>query len=233
MNVARLFRFAGVSLLLAAAVPARAEPASRDTNDPWLQQLTLLLSDHFQPDGRLELAWSQPERAPRAPDALLELLAPPTRLAAQLIVRVQAIFPDGSVQSHGLLVAARLWRDGWTLREPGELRRPVREAALLPMSYDALRERDVLEWDAQSELDFARNLPAGRLLTWRDVVRRPLVRRNEAVEVLASDGGLTVTLRAIALHDAVRGEAVRVRNPDSRKEFTAIVTEPSRAVVKF
>ena len=62
---------------------------------------------------------------------------------------------------------------------------------------------------------------------------RPLVRRGQPVDVVASDGALTVSLRAVALHDAARGESVRVRNPDSKREFVAVVTADSRASVRF
>lgn len=65
------------------------------------------------------------------------------------------------------------------------------------------------------------------------MVRRPLVRRGQSVEVLATDGNLIITLRALALQDAARGEPVRVRNPDSKKEFIALVVAESRASVRF
>jgi hypothetical protein len=57
--------------------------------------------------------------------------------------------------------------------------------------------------------------------------------RGQPVEVSAMDGALTVTLRALSLQDAARGESVRVRNLDTNKEFTAVVTAESKAVVSF
>jgi flagella basal body P-ring formation protein FlgA len=70
-------------------------------------------------------------------------------------------------------------------------------------------------------------------VAWRDVVRRPLVRRGQDMEVVATSGALTVTLNGIALNDAASGESVRVRNPDSKKEFVAQVVSESRATIRF
>ena len=106
-------------------------------------------------------------------------------------------------------------------------------SALDPRRFDALRERDCIPADPKLDLNFARNMPMGRLLAWRDVVRRPLVRRGQAMEVVVSSGALTVTLHGIALNDAARGESVRVRNPDSKKEFVAQVVSESRATIRF
>jgi len=224
--------------LLIATVSLTAEPVAKESN-PWLTELAILLDDHFQPDGRLELSWARarPTALDSSVEAVLELVAPPSALARQMVLQVQLAGTDGATQEFHVIVSAQLWRDGWVLRAPAMLRRPVRPEAVDAQSFDSLRHRDVLvadlQHDPEIELDFARNLPAGRLVTWRDVIRRPLVRRNQPLEVVASEGGLTVSLRGIALHDAARGEPVRVRNPDSRKEFTAIVSDAAQAFVHF
>ncbi len=231
-------------LLLGLVLSLPLASARADLGDPWLSEIMLLLDDHFQPDGRLELAWARlrPADVPAAPEGMLELIAPPSKLARQMVVRVRLTGVDGSTADHQFILAAQLWRDGWVLTEPvlaqrlrsgAVLRTPLRASVVQPQPFDALRNRGVLVSDLQAELDFARSLPAGRLLTWRDVTRRPLVRRNTPLEVVAGEAGLSVSLRAIALHDAARGESVRVRNPDSRKEFTAIVSDHGRAYVQF
>ncbi len=226
-------RFLLLICLALGALGAGRLAAQANAVDPWLMQLTLLLDDHFTPDGRLELDWGRENRAEHNATDVLELVTTPQSLASQMVARVQITREDGSQNTYSLILAAKLWTSGWSLREPALMRTPVVGSALVVTPYDALRLRDVLQWDESTELDFARNLPGGRLLTWRDVVRRPLVRRNQAVEVTATDGALTVTLRGIALHDAVRGEAVRVRNPDTRKEFVATVSDDARAFVNF
>lgn len=225
-----------VFLLLAAAASARADaPGATPAGggDPWLDTLSALLVARYRPAGELALAWGRPPPSAAPADAGLTILQAPADLAPQILVSVRAVAADGASADHTLVLRVEHWREGGALREPAANGSPVVASLLEPRRYDALRERDALPADAIGELDFARNVPAGRLLVMRDVARRPLVRRNQPIDVSAGSGALTVTLRAIALHDAARGEPVRVRNPDSRKEFTALVTDEARASVRL
>jgi flagella basal body P-ring formation protein FlgA len=218
------------SALLTTAQSTSAEPEAGQG----VVQLEYLLDDYFKPEGRLEVGYGRTDHVwLDVPGVQLELAEAPSKLAAQVIVRVRAITPEGESTTRAVVLRIKLWREGWGLRESVTSRSPVRIELLDRQLFDAMSERNALEIGDAAELDFSRSLSGGRLLTWRDVVQRPLVRRNQPIEVTASEGGLTVTLRAIALHDAVRGEAVRVRNPESRKEFIATVSDPSRAYVQF
>jgi len=209
---------------------ATTEPAA---HDPWLVSLGALLADRYHVTGELRLSWNRARPTAAPADADLVILSAPAELAPQLLVTVRAIDAAGSATEHTLVLRAELWRDGWALRTPATTTAPLDPSALDARRYDALRERDALPADTDVELDFSRNVPAGRLLAWRDVIRRPLVRRGQTIEVLATSGTLTVTLRGVALADAARGEAVRVRNPDSKKDFVAEVIAESRAAVRF
>jgi flagellar basal body P-ring formation protein FlgA len=243
----RLFLIAA-SLFLGTTGPGSASESSVATaaahpaaEHPWLATLSALLVDRYHAEGELRLAWQRPPAASAPHEADIELVNAPAVLASQILVLVRAREPSGRVTDHSLLLRAELFREGWQLRQPAVIGAPLVPAALESRRIDALRERDAFVLDATSasadtplsELDFARAVPAGRVLVWRDVVRRPLVRRGQPVDVVASDGALTVSLRAVALHDAARGESVRVRNPDSKREFVAVVTADSRASVRF
>ena len=80
---------------------------------------------------------------------------------------------------------------------------------------------------------FARAVPAGRMLTWRDIARRPLVRKGEVVEVAAVEGPLMVTMKAVAMENGAQGDTVTVRNAESRKDFSAMVVSENRVQVRF
>lgn len=237
MNRLRRFLFVAALAGLLAARPAAAQSTSpvadQPTIDIVLTSLALALEDQFMVEGEIELSYPRYDASLSANIVHCELLNPPSRLVSQMVLPVALTAADGTVTRRSVVVIAQHWRNGYALRESVSLRTPVSISALELRRYDALRTPDALQLEEGAELDFARNLPGGRLLTWRDVIRRPLVRRNEAVEVIATDGTLTVTLRAIALQDAARGESVRVRNPDTRKEFVATVSDPSRAFVRF
>jgi flagella basal body P-ring formation protein FlgA len=74
---------------------------------------------------------------------------------------------------------------------------------------------------------------AGRVLTWRDITRRPLVRKGDVVEVSAGDGQLLITMKALAMENGAQGDTVTVRNPVSRKDFAAMVVDENRVQVRF
>lgn len=232
-----LLLLAAPAAALRAQAPALAAPtiAVSSAEDPWLPTLSALLASRYQTTGDLRLSWIRPLPAAAPRDADLEILAAPPELASQILVQVRARDGAGRATEHVLVLRAELWRDGWTLRQPAALGTPLDLSRLESRPLDALRERDAftVKADELPELDFARAVPAGRTLLWRDLARRPLVRRNQTVDVVASDGPLSVSLRAVALHDAARGEPVRVRNPESRKEFTALVVAEARASVRF
>jgi len=71
------------------------------------------------------------------------------------------------------------------------------------------------------------------MLTWRDITRRPLVKKGDIVEVSASTGLLVVTMKALAMESGAQGETVTVRNPESHKNFSAIVVDENRVKVRF
>jgi flagella basal body P-ring formation protein FlgA len=218
----------------AAAIFAAPAPDAAPT-DPWLAALTPMLAEHYQLNGDLVLTWARPRPVNAPADATLVIANFPSELAPQLLVSVRATDAKGKTTEHTLVLHVELWRDGWTSREPADLGAALDPSRLDLRRYDAMRERDALASDTASaaDLNFSRNVPAGRLLVWRDFVRRPLVRRGQPVEVSATDGVLTVVLHGVALQDAARGESVRVRNPDTKKEFTALVTAEARAAVRF
>lgn len=99
---------------------------------------------------------------------------------------------------------------------------------------DALRDREAAPADVVGrDYVFARAIPAGRALTWRDISRRALVQKGRMVEVVAVDGALVVSMKALALQDGASGDTVRVRNVESKREFVAKVVSENRAEVRF
>jgi flagella basal body P-ring formation protein FlgA len=228
--------FCALATLGQAQVPAASASGTgtvASAPDPWLETLCALLADRYQVTGQLNLAWNRPRPAAAPVDADLVVVTASAELAPQILVTVRATDSAGVKSDHMLVLRAELWRDGWMVRDPVTAGSRLDPLALDPRRFDALRERDSIPADPKLDLNFARNMPMGRLVAWRDVVRRPLVRRGQAMEVIATSGALTVTLNGIALNDAASGETVRVRNPDSKKEFVAQVVSESRATIRF
>ena len=53
------------------------------------------------------------------------------------------------------------------------------------------------------------------------------------VEVAAVDGPLVVTMKGMAMESGAKGETVTIRNPESRKDFAALVIAENRVQVRF
>ena len=68
---------------------------------------------------------------------------------------------------------------------------------------------------------------------WRDISRRPLVKKGDLVEVSTSSGLLIVKMKALAMENGGQGETVTVRNPESQKNFAAVVVDENRVQVRF
>jgi flagella basal body P-ring formation protein FlgA len=107
-------------------------------------------------------------------------------------------------------------------------------SALEAHRIDTFRERNALPAsEGNASYIFARQVPADRLLSWNDIARRPLVRKGEMVDVVASEGMLFVSLRALALENGAQGQMVVVRNVDTRKDISGVVVADDRVEVSF
>jgi flagella basal body P-ring formation protein FlgA len=202
-----------------------------------LADLARELADHFHAAGELQLdpvrVWGLPA-LPAGAETRLVVTEFPAALTSSMLVRCRLETAGPPLPVCSIAVHAQLWADVWTAREPLDAGRPFDPAALTLQRGDLLRERDAVPATLNDRDYFlARAVPAGRTLVWRDLVRRPLVRKGETVEVSAVDGPLTVTVKALAIQNGGRGDLVLVRNLDSKKEFTAVVVDENRVQVRF
>ncbi|HEU5081271.1 MAG TPA: flagellar basal body P-ring formation chaperone FlgA [Opitutaceae bacterium] len=219
----------------AAKIDAKPE-ASVYTPENLLADLTRELSDHYRVNGELQLefgrAWS-PFDASVGP-VTLTILDQPAVLSQSLLVRVR--FSSGAkvLGETSLFVRAQLFRDVWVVRNSPERGSNFDPTELDTRRVDTLKERETIAVsEPTGDLMFARSIPAGRLLTWHDVSRRALVRKGQVIEISAVDGMLTINMKALAMESGSAGESVRVRNLDTKKEFTAQVIAESRAIVRL
>lgn len=230
------------ALLVGALLAAAPADDSRTLRGSLLESLARDLSTHFNAEGDLVLEPVRPWHPGGEAAALgtpegwsVRVVEFPAALSGAILVRVRLTGPDGRPNEETLAFRAQLWREAWVARTPFERGGALDPASCDVRRIDALREREALSTSIVQPGDwmFQRNVPAGRLVSWRDVVRRALVRKGDVIEVAAVDGPLQVTLKAQAMQDGGRGETVRVRNLDSKREFAALVVAPNRAEVRF
>jgi flagellar basal body P-ring formation protein FlgA len=198
-----------------------------------LTDIAVQLAAHFRVEGDLQLETLRPLAVSlNASVSPVEIIEFPAALTSSMILRIR--MGSGENAEHTLVVRAQLFREVWATRVPVEREAGFDVSQLDTRRIDALRERDAI---ATNELcrdySFSRSVPANRILTWRDVSRRPMVRKGQVIEVSAVDGPLSITMKALAMENGAAGETVKVRNLDSKKEFNALVVADSRAQVRF
>jgi flagella basal body P-ring formation protein FlgA len=226
-------------ILLSLSTALRAVPApaaSPFTREQFVAELSRELAAHFNLEGELQLEllrpWSPPARV--ASTWSVAILDYPSAPAASMLVRCRVLADAEPVAETSLVLRANLWRDGWVTRAPLTVGATFDAAQLETRRIDQFRDRDVVPvTTGDQRYLFARAVPAGRLLTWHDIARRPLVKKGSVVEVSATEGRLLVTMKALALENGAQGETVNVRNPESQKNFAAIVVDENRVQVRF
>jgi flagella basal body P-ring formation protein FlgA len=217
-----------------AAAAASSAPAAKAP--AFMVDLTRQLSEHYKVNGELRIellrAWATPSDV-NGP-ITVDLLEAPAVMNSNMLVRVHFQSGDKSLGETSLLVRAQLMREVWVARNPVSRNEQFDPSQLDTREIDALRERDTVALsDGITDLTFNRPVPAGAVVTWRDVSRRALVRKGDVIDVSAVDGLLSINMKALAMESGAAGETVRVRNLESKKEFTALVTGQARAQVRL
>lgn len=205
-------------------------------HEEFVAALSRDLCSHYNLEGDLQVdlprSWTPPDRV--AHNWQVQLGEYPTLPSGSMLVHCR-LLADGEVAADStLLLHASLWREVWLARQPLGTGTTFDPTLLDTRRVDLLHERDVIPSAVGDRtFVFVRTIQAGQLLTWRDLARRPLIRKGDVVEVSASEGMLSVTMKALAMQNGAMGEAVTVRNLDSRKDFTAFVVDENHVQVRF
>jgi flagella basal body P-ring formation protein FlgA len=231
------FRIFIAGLCLLAGI-LRADPAPAFDRTALLDELAGNLTAHYAVAETLDVdllrPWTAPDMAAGETPMAVAIIDYPEALASSMLVRVRYTQDERILREDTLALRVSLWREGMVAATPLKRGDAVSLQGVTTRRVDALRDRESLPISiAGGDYVFAREVPAGRPLTWRDVTRRSLVHRGQVVEVLATDGALVITMKALAMQDGARGETVRVRNVESKRDFTALVVSENRAEVRF
>ncbi|MEO7598421.1 MAG: flagellar basal body P-ring formation chaperone FlgA [Opitutus sp.] len=224
------------ALALFAAPSAKAAASTPLARDQFIAQVATELSNHFKLEGELQLEllrpWSPPARV--AQSWAVEMLEFPSVASSSMLVRCRVLADGVAAADTTLVLRAALWRDVWVARQPLMVGATFDAADLETRRVDLMRERDALPAVVgDRSYSLARGVSSGRVLTWRDIARRPLVRKGNLVEVSAGDGQLMITMKALAMENGAHGDTVTVRNQESRKDFAAMVVDENRVQVRF
>lgn len=178
--------------------------------------------------------WS-PVKLPAADFAVAITEMPTSGLSGTFFLRVKVSSGRELVGDWQVPLAAQLWQDVWVASSRLDRGQPLSAAVVSVQKVDVLRARSPLvsaEIDPAS-LDLVTSVAAGRPLTRRDVVGRPVVRKGQVVEVVAQNGMLAISMKAMALENGATGEQIRLRNLESRREINGEVINENKVQIHF
>jgi flagella basal body P-ring formation protein FlgA len=119
-------------------------------------------------------------------------------------------------------VSSQLLKRG-TLIQPGLLK-------ATEMAVPASENQIVQDLKEVSNMELLRDLPANTPLRSYDVKASLMVRRGQQVLVSVGEGkGFSITVRAEAQQDGLMGEQIRLKNTESGRSLSAVVTGISTA----
>lgn len=197
------------------------------------QLTTLLQNDYVKDKGELELRFLRiwnPVLLPDEPLTVKILSLPTAGVTPNCIIRFELSTKREILGSWQAPVAAKIWREVWVAKSPLRREQLLSEADVTRERRDVLAIREsILAVQPEGNLEIAENIPAGTPLYQRSVRQRPVVFRGQLVEAQVQDGAMTISLKVEVMENGAPGQSVRLRNPQSRREFRGKV-QPDQTV---
>ncbi|WP_020565722.1 flagellar basal body P-ring formation chaperone FlgA [Methylosarcina fibrata] len=78
-----------------------------------------------------------------------------------------------------------------------------------------------------------RFLPAGTILTAKNIAEPKLVKKGDKIIISASQPGFSVRMNGLAMMDGAKGQIIRIKNQTSGRIVSATVVEPGMVSVNF
>ncbi len=219
-----LFALAAATTLMAAPKPEPL-PASDLGKMLELELEALLLP---KKNGELELIPTRPLPTISVPaDKALQLrvLYHPGTPMAYMRVKFSLRTDDEQLGEWTVYYRAKLYRDVWVARSPGQVKKPLDQVDLAKERRDVINVRQSL-WQGKktdSKFCLAQGVSSGSLIYDRHVKLTPVVKRGQIVDAFVQLRSLTIRLKAEVLEDGAPGETVRMRNLQTKKELRGTV----------
>lgn len=199
---------------------------------------SLLERDYTRDKGDLELrltrAWT-PVMIPDEAYTLKILDLPTTGVSLNFIVRFELSTARETVGTWQVPLQAKIYREIWVAHSALKRGELFAEADLVQERRDVLGLRDPLLATAPSDrmAELSENVLAGAPLYARSLRLRPLVYRGQVVEAQVIDGAMSISLKVEVLENGSAGQSVRVRNPQSKREFRGKVQNEQTILVNL
>jgi flagellar basal body P-ring formation protein FlgA len=203
------------------------------------EMLTAVLQrDYVRERGELELQFPRPWLAIAVPDEALELKvvdAPVAGVAPNFIVRFELRAGRETLGKWQTAAKGKIWKDIWVTAAPLKRGQILGAADIVRERRDILSQLDLLVDlpGEESPIELIENLAAGSPIYLRSIRPHPIMRRGDLVQAVIQDGSMSVSLRVEVLEEGAFGHAIRVRNPETRRELRGKVQNEQTVLVSL
>lgn len=202
------------------------------------QICAVLQRDVVREKGQLEIRFLKAWTGSTIPDEdyTIKILDLPTSgVTPNFIVRMELRTARDTLGPVQIPIAARVWQEVWVARTPLEREQNVSEADIARERRDVLSMRDTPfnPLESMGAYEVADRIPAGSPLYARSVRMRPVVFRGHVVDAQVQTGAMSISLKVEVLENGAPGQLVRVRNPQSKREFRGKVQNEQSILVSL
>ena len=205
--------------------------------DEALSLLNQQLRYHYSLEGELKLETNVPWGRILVPESYDLTITdyPGGGMTNNLVIRCKLSGNGQALGDFQIPLRAQLWREVWVAEGRLDRGQALDRSLVTAQKIDVLREHEALLFsDIDPTIyDLAQSVAPGRPLTRRDVSERPVIHKGEMVDVVAHQGSFAIRMKALALENGIARELIKMRNLESRKDFTAEVINESQVQVHF
>jgi flagella basal body P-ring formation protein FlgA len=220
------------------APPAAKSAVHLVTENELIGRLEKELAKQFNVDGELRLTFGRPWQAIRVPSEDWQITLPELPmggLSKSFLARVRISAGERVWFDQQVVMEAQIWRPVLVATRRLERGQPLDNSAGEIQTIDVLRERTALiaSTTKLDEQEVLQTVVEGRPFTVKDIAVAPLVRKGAIIEVVAGDGKMSINMKGLAMGTGGMGDAITVRNMDTRKDFQARVVNRNSVRVTF
>ena len=161
--------------------------------------------------------------------------APALDLSSKILIGFELTSDGKAVGKWQLPLRCEVWRDVLVTRRLMNRGSPISRQDFDVKNMDLLRFPNALVDIGLnfSEYELVQTVSEGQPLLLRDIASKPLIRKGQVVEVVASEGQMHISMKGQALEDGIRDAFISVRNLNSKKNIQAQVIDDNKVKVYF
>lgn len=195
------------------------------------------LTERYHVDGKLKVkllsAWTSPQLYDN--HWVLELTEAPRSIAQRMLISFHVRSGQEVLGPYRLTVGCECWQESYFTKE-----RISGRTQLLAEEFE-VHAVDILSYPQSivsasvdlRDYQLSQGVIANRPLFWRDIARRPTVKKGKMVNAVAQEGLLTLSMKCEVLTPGFEGDFVTLRNLQTRKEFQGRIKNEDTVEIYF